>query len=129
MLIWFEYFQNLFLCLLFGDCGLVVLINMDGKMVVCEFYDFRIVGCDISCVSMFWYFMIVSEGSFVDIVLIDGVWCLYVFWYFDGLLLIVMVVCLEVDIYVVWYDCVILIGFVMVVFVIGFVGLLLLFDV
>lgn len=118
-----DYFHELFSGLKLGPHGSIALIGSDGVMVMRQPFDPAVIGRDISHASTFRRFAATSEGWFADTSTIDGVRRLYYFKHMARLPLIVMVAEAESDIYAAWSRRALVIGSLMAVFAVAFVGL------
>ena len=118
-----DYFHHLFSGLQLGPHGSIALIGNDGVMVMRQPYDEDVIGRNISHASTFRQFLSAPEGSFVDRSTIDGIRRLYYFKHLGNLPLIIMVAEAESDVYAAWQRRTLVIGSLMAVFAIAFVGL------
>lgn len=113
-----DYFCVLFDGFVVGWYGSVVIVEDNGMFVLCLLYDMWVVGFDLYDLLLFVDVQCSCDGELSGVGVIDGVWCVYVYKYFVGLLLIVDVVFVEIDIYVLWQYCVVWIVVLMSLFMV-----------
>jgi len=122
-----QYFRDLFGGLSLGPGGAISLTLTDGTLLMRQPFDASSIGVSMKSTANFAKFSAAEHGSFIGTAAIDGVRRLYVFDRLAGLPMILNIGVAEDDIYAAWKRRTRVIGSLMLVFGLAFVGLSMLF--
>jgi len=123
-----QYFRNLFEGLSLGPGGAIALTLTDGTLLMRQPFDASSIGVSMRNTANFAKFSAAEHGSFVGTAAIDGVSRLYVFDKLPGLPMMLNIGVAENDVYAPWKRRTLVIGSLMLIFGLAFVGLSMMFS-
>jgi len=123
-----QYFRNLFEGLSLGPGGAIALTLTDGTVLMRQPFDASSIGANMKNTANFTKFSAAEHGSFVGTAAIDGIRRLYVFDKLPGLPMELNIGVAVDDVYAPWKRRTLVIGSVMLIFGLAFVGLSMMFS-
>jgi len=122
-----QYFRELFAGLSLGKGGAIALTLTDGTLLMRQPYAASSIGANMKHTPNFAKFSAAEHGSFIGTATIDGVRRLYVFDKLDGLPMILNIGVVAGDFYGGWMRRTVVIGSLMLIFGLAFIGLSMMF--